>query len=238
MLVVRHRASGWVREIARKDEDAHIEADFEPESGVVTVFEGRREFKALERAARRAGSPRRACASTSPTGCSRSRSLRTPSTPGRRSGSSSAGSPASGPTDPAEYAAAVRHEAPGAPPPRARQADAGLPRRGGLRRPRPHRARAPRRSFPAALAAGGLSDYTHDLSPAVGPRPQGGGTCQHDRGGSAAFLWWICRFWPVAAFRLRMSLPARPSSRPSCCARCSARSAPGQAPAARPIARR
>jgi hypothetical protein len=55
VLVVRHRASGWVREIARKDEDAEIEALFDPETGTVTVFEGRREFKALERAARRAG---------------------------------------------------------------------------------------------------------------------------------------------------------------------------------------
>ena len=54
VLVVRHHVSGWVREIARKDEDAQIEAEFDPESGVVTVFEGRREFKALERAARRA----------------------------------------------------------------------------------------------------------------------------------------------------------------------------------------
>jgi hypothetical protein len=55
VLVVRHRADGWVREIARKDEDAEVEAHFDPETGVVTVYEGRREFKALERAARRAG---------------------------------------------------------------------------------------------------------------------------------------------------------------------------------------
>jgi hypothetical protein len=54
-LIVRHHASGWVREIARKDEDSTIEAEFEPETGVVTVFEGRREFKSLERAARRSG---------------------------------------------------------------------------------------------------------------------------------------------------------------------------------------
>ena len=54
VLVVRHHASGWVREIARKDEDSHVEAEFEPETGIVTVYEGRREFKALERAARRA----------------------------------------------------------------------------------------------------------------------------------------------------------------------------------------
>jgi hypothetical protein len=55
VLVVRHHASGWVREIARKDEDSHVEAEFEPETGVVTVYEGRREFKALERAARQGG---------------------------------------------------------------------------------------------------------------------------------------------------------------------------------------
>jgi hypothetical protein len=55
VLVVRHHGSGWVREIARKDEDAHVEAEFEPETGVVTVYEGRREFKALEKAARQAG---------------------------------------------------------------------------------------------------------------------------------------------------------------------------------------
>lgn len=55
VLVIRHRATGWVREIARKDEDAEIEAHFDPENGVVTVYEGRKEFKALERAARRSG---------------------------------------------------------------------------------------------------------------------------------------------------------------------------------------
>ncbi|MDQ5835078.1 MAG: hypothetical protein M3550_18840, partial [Actinomycetota bacterium] len=55
VLVVRHRGAGWVREIARKDEDSQVEAHFDPETGVVTVFEGRPEFKALERAARRSG---------------------------------------------------------------------------------------------------------------------------------------------------------------------------------------
>jgi hypothetical protein len=40
VLVVRHHGSGWVREIARKDEDAHVEAEFEPETGIVTVYEG------------------------------------------------------------------------------------------------------------------------------------------------------------------------------------------------------
>jgi hypothetical protein len=55
VLVVRHHASGWVREIARKEDESHIEAEFDPETGRVTVYEGRREFKALERAARQAG---------------------------------------------------------------------------------------------------------------------------------------------------------------------------------------
>ena len=55
IVIVRHRASGWVREIARKNDDQLIEAEFDPETGVVTVYEGRREFRELERAARRAG---------------------------------------------------------------------------------------------------------------------------------------------------------------------------------------
>ena len=55
VVIVRHRASGWVREIARKSEDQVTEAEFDPETGVVTVYEGRREFRELERAARRAG---------------------------------------------------------------------------------------------------------------------------------------------------------------------------------------
>jgi hypothetical protein len=37
VVIVRHRAGGWVREIARKDEDAEVEAEFDPETGVVTV---------------------------------------------------------------------------------------------------------------------------------------------------------------------------------------------------------
>jgi hypothetical protein len=55
VLVVRHHGSGWVREIARKDDDSPVEAEFEAETGVVTVYEGRREFRALERAARQGG---------------------------------------------------------------------------------------------------------------------------------------------------------------------------------------
>ena len=54
VVIVSHRAGGWVREIARK-----VEAEFDPETGVVTVYEGRREFRALERAARRSGLSKR-----------------------------------------------------------------------------------------------------------------------------------------------------------------------------------
>jgi hypothetical protein len=60
VLIVRHRASGWVRQIERKDENnPNAEAEFDPETGTVTVYEGRPEFRALERAARRAGLSRR-----------------------------------------------------------------------------------------------------------------------------------------------------------------------------------
>jgi hypothetical protein len=55
VLVLRHHGSGWVREIARMDEDSHVEAEFEPETGTVTVYEGRRESNGLERAAPQAG---------------------------------------------------------------------------------------------------------------------------------------------------------------------------------------
>jgi len=111
VLIVRHRGGGWVREIARKDEDAQIEAEFDPDSGVVTVFEGRREFKALERAARRSGLgkgrlreylPLRMLevevASNAVYAWAAERMLER-RVPGER------------PTDPAEYAAAVRLEA-------------------------------------------------------------------------------------------------------------------------------
>lgn len=54
-LIVRHHSGGWVREIKRRNQDNAIEAEFDPETGSVTVFEGRSEFRALERAARRAG---------------------------------------------------------------------------------------------------------------------------------------------------------------------------------------
>jgi hypothetical protein len=111
VIVVRHRASGWVREIARKDIDSQIEAEFDPESGVVTVYEGRREFRALERAARRAGLTKRRvreylpyrmleveAAANAVYAWAAERVIERRLTDGR-------------PSDPGEYAAAVRLEA-------------------------------------------------------------------------------------------------------------------------------
>ena len=55
VVIVSHHASGWVTEIVREDKTAAIEADFDPETGVVTVYEGRPEFRKLEAAARAHG---------------------------------------------------------------------------------------------------------------------------------------------------------------------------------------
>jgi hypothetical protein len=111
VLLVRHRASGWVREIARKDSDQVIEAEFDPDTGVVTVYEGRREFRALERAARRAGYPKRRAAEYVPfrmleveAAASAVYAWAARQIVARRL-------PEERPSDPAEYAAAVQHEA-------------------------------------------------------------------------------------------------------------------------------
>jgi hypothetical protein len=110
VIIVRHRASGWVREIARKDEDQLIEAEFDPETGIVTVYEGRREFRELERAARRGGYSKKRVAEYVPF-----RMLEVEAAANavyawaaeqilvRRL-------PEERPSDPAEYAAAVHHE--------------------------------------------------------------------------------------------------------------------------------
>jgi hypothetical protein len=110
VLIVRHRASGWVREIARKNEDQIIEAEFDPETGVVTVYEGRREFRELERAARRAGYTKKRApeyvpyrmleveAAANAVYAWAARQILTRRLHEER------------PSDPAEYAAAVRHE--------------------------------------------------------------------------------------------------------------------------------
>jgi hypothetical protein len=111
IVIVRHRGSGWVREIARKNEDQTIEAEFDPETGVVTVYEGRREFRELERSARRAGySKKRAPeyvpyrmleveAAANAVYAWAAEQILTRRLPEER------------PSDPAEYAAAVHHEA-------------------------------------------------------------------------------------------------------------------------------
>jgi len=111
VVIVRHRASGWVREIARKNEDQVTEAEFDPETGLVTVYEGRREFRELERAARRAGYGKKRVPEYVPY-----RMLEVEAAANavyfwaaeqilaRRL-------PEERPSDPAEYAASVRHEA-------------------------------------------------------------------------------------------------------------------------------
>lgn len=55
VVIVSHHASGWVTEIVREDKTAAIEAGFDPETGIVTVYEGRPEFRKLESAARAHG---------------------------------------------------------------------------------------------------------------------------------------------------------------------------------------
>jgi hypothetical protein len=97
VVIVRHRASGWVREIARKDENQVIEAEFDPETGIVTVYEGRKEFRELERAARRGGYTKKRVAEYVPYRMLEVEAAANASTPGPRSRSSPAGSPRSAP---------------------------------------------------------------------------------------------------------------------------------------------
>ena len=110
ILIVRHRASGWVREIARKNEDPTIEAEFDPETGIVTVYEGRREFRELERAARHAGYAKKRAPEYVPyrmleveVAANAVYAWAAEQILERRL-------PEERPADPAEYAAAVRHE--------------------------------------------------------------------------------------------------------------------------------
>jgi hypothetical protein len=158
VFVVRHHASGWVREIARKDDDSHIEAEFEPETGIVTVYEGTPEFKALECAARQAGLGRARVreyvpyrmlevevAANAVYWWAAARLLER-RLPGER------------PADPVEYAAAVRIETQLLRH-RAREADEGVPRAGGARGDRDDAVTGPRRphssfALPAADAPG------------------------------------------------------------------------------------
>jgi len=105
------RASGWVREIARKNEDQVTEAEFDPETRPVTVYEGRREFPELERAARRAGYGKKRVPEYVPyrmleveAAANAVHSWAAEQILARRL-------PEVRPSDPAEYAASVRHEA-------------------------------------------------------------------------------------------------------------------------------
>ena len=111
VIIVRHRASGWVREIARKDEDQAIEAEFDPETGVVTVYEGRREFRELERGARRAGYTKKRVAEYVPYRMLEVEAAANAVYAWAAEQILARRMPEERPSDPAEYAAATRHEA-------------------------------------------------------------------------------------------------------------------------------
>jgi len=111
VIVVRHRASGWVREIARKNEDQIIEAEFDPETGIVTVYEGRREFRELERAARRAGYPTKRAAEYVPYRMLEVEAAANAVYAWAADQLLARRLPEERPTDPGEYAGAIRHEA-------------------------------------------------------------------------------------------------------------------------------
>ena len=108
--IVRHRASGWVREIARKNEDQTDEADFDPETGIVTVYEGRREFRELERAARHAGYTKKRAPEYVPYRMLEVEAAANAVYAWAAEQILARRLPEERPSDPAEYAAAVRHE--------------------------------------------------------------------------------------------------------------------------------
>ncbi len=110
VVIVRHRASGWVREIARKSEDQLIEGEFDPETGVVTVYEGRREFRELERAARRAGYSKRRVPEYVPYRMLEVEAAANAVYAWAAEQILARRLPEERPSDPAEYAAAARHE--------------------------------------------------------------------------------------------------------------------------------
>ena len=111
VVIVRHRASGWVKEIARKNEDQITEAEFDPETGVVTVYEGRKEFRELERAARRAGYSKRRVPEYVPYRMLEVEAAANAVYSWAADRILARGLPEERPSDPTEYAAAVRHEA-------------------------------------------------------------------------------------------------------------------------------
>jgi hypothetical protein len=111
IVIVRHRATGWVREIARKSEDQLIEAEFDPETGVVTVYEGRREFRELERAARHAGYGKTRVPEYVPYRMLEVEAAANAVYAWAAEQILARRLPEERPSDPAEYAAAARHEA-------------------------------------------------------------------------------------------------------------------------------
>jgi len=108
---VRHRASGWVREIARKNNDQSTEAEFDPETGTVTVYEGRREFRELERAAHRAGYTRKRAPEYVPFRMLEVEAAANAVYQWAATEVLARRTPAERPSDPADYAQAVHHEA-------------------------------------------------------------------------------------------------------------------------------
>ena len=110
VIIVRHRTSGWVREIARNDEDQLIEAEFDPETGIVTVYEGRKEFRELERAARRGGYSKKRVAEYVPYRMLEVEAAANAVYAWAAQQILARRLPEERPTDPAEYAAAVHHE--------------------------------------------------------------------------------------------------------------------------------
>jgi hypothetical protein len=111
LIIVRHHASGWVREIARKNEDQTIEADFDPETGIVTVYEGRREFRELERAAHRAGLTKKRAPEYIPFRMLEVEAAANAVYHWAATQVITRRLPEERPTDPADYTAAVHHEA-------------------------------------------------------------------------------------------------------------------------------
>jgi hypothetical protein len=111
LIIVRHRASGWVREIARKNEDQSIEAEFDPETGIVTVYEGRREFRELERAAHRAGLTKRRAPEYVPFRMLEVEAAANAVYQWAATQVIARRLPEERPADPGEYSAAVHHEA-------------------------------------------------------------------------------------------------------------------------------
>jgi len=99
-----------VREIARKDENQLIEGEFDPETGIVTVYEGRREFRELERAARRGGFSKKRVAEYVPYRMLEVEAAANAVYAWAAHRILARRLPEERPTDPVEYAAAVQHE--------------------------------------------------------------------------------------------------------------------------------